>query len=469
MLHPAAPAAYAISSSPSGERGILVLHSAIVAPAGGKRPDISLMTPRAMEAVAVTLAVLAVVFNPLLAIVNGHVAHLNGGIVALVQASLTFAALGLGVVVDGKPTRWGLAAWVLIVAFVVLSVLRGDLAPKNLGDVLLIPAFIALGQRIGPSVLIRTVVWLQVAITAIGVFELLFPLLFGSVFKVVDYYVATRGFAASAFWAGNDLFLSSERPGGRLLLPGLHLHRGSSLFLEPVSLGNWAILVCIMLAAFWHRLSWRGRAFLVVSDLALLVICDGRLALGVCLLLAVALPFTRRLPSALSVCYLPVVMVALTGLVAAGYLSSAGDTLPGRLRGGYDALTGLDLSDLLGIGHHALNADAGWVYFIQTQSLLTAIVVWAAITLTSIGEEDDARTFKHGLALFLVLCLPISYSVLSIKTMALLWCAYGSFHARHVSRARGDVEHDLTEPAPMRGKTCSARPHSHSKSTIDAV
>jgi putative polymerase len=394
--------------------------------------------PAVWEAVAVGIAVLAVIFNPLLAIVNGHVHPLSSGVVAAVQAALTFGALGVGAMKGGTPGRWIILAWALLVWFIGVSIVRDGLAAKDLGDVLLIPAFIAMGQRIRIPTLIRMVVALQVAITIIGVLELFFPSMFGTVFKVVDYYVSTRGFDKSAFWAGNDLFLSSERPGGRLLLPGFNFHRGSSLFLEPVSLGNWTVVVAIFLGGFWHSIPWRTRLLLAGCDVILLVVCDGRLAMGVCLFLALYLPFARRLPSALSILYLPAVLLLLSGLVAAGFLTSVGDTLPGRLRGGYDALIGLDLPDLMGVGHQMLYADAGWVYFIQTQSLLVAIAIWLVITLTDIGEGEDARMFKHGLAMFLALCLPISYSVLSIKTTSLLWCGYGALYARRaLANARG--------------------------------
>jgi len=401
--------------------------------AAARRARVSegMFAPPVLEALAVGIAVLAVVFNPLLAIVNGHLHTLSSGIVALAQAALTFGALGVGAIQRGKPTRWIVMAWALLVCFIGTSIMRDGLAIKDFGDALLIPAFIAVGQRIRLPVLIRVVIGLQVAITVVGVLELLFPSLYGAVFKVTDYYVSTRGYDKSAFWAGNDLFLSSERPGGRLLLPGFNLHRGSSLFLEPVSLGNWAVVIAIFLGGFWHSLSWRTRALLAGCNLVLLVVCDGRLALGVCMVLAVYLPLAaRRLPSALSILYLPAVLLLLAGLVAAGFLKTVGDTLPGRLRGGYDALIGLDLPDFMGVGHQMLNADAGWVYFIQTQSVLVALAVWAVITLTDIGEGEDARVYKHGLALFLALCLPISYSVLSIKTMSVLWCGYGALFAR---------------------------------------
>ena len=398
---------------------------------------------RVLQRIAIAIVTSSVVFNAVLAIINGHLFQLSGGIVAVLQAGLTFAALAVGILSARSFNRWVLLIWMLVIAFIALSLLRGSLSPKNFGDILIIPAFIAVGQAIKPASVIKMVTGLQCLIVAVGIFELAAPSAFATTFKVVEYYVSTRGFDKSIFWAGNDLFLSSERPGGRLLFGGLGLHRGSSLFLEPVSLGNWVVVAMIVLLAFWQDTSWRTRLFLVVTNLVLLVVCDGRLAMGVVAILAVYVPLIgRRLSSPFSALYLPGIFLALAVMSATGHLSAAGDTLAGRLHGGFDSLVGLDLFSFMGLGDELLNADAGWVYFIQTQSLLVALGMWFVITLTSVGEDGIGRTFKHSLTLFLALCLPISYSVLSIKTMSVLWAAYGCLYARRAADVATEVEHD---------------------------
>lgn len=377
-----------------------------------------------------------VLFNPLLAIVNGHGARMSGGIVAAAQGAIVLAALAAGLLARPLPARWLALAWGLLLAFLGVSLLRGDLPIKNLGDALLIPAFICLGASMDERTLIRTVTGLQIAITVVGGWELLFPRAFGRLFKVLDYYVATRGYDPKLFYAGGDLFVSSERGGGRLLLNFTGWHRGSSLFLEPVSLGNWAVVATLFLAAFWDRMGWWRRAVFASTIAMVLITCDGRLALGVCVLLALWLPVTRFIPARLAVLYLPAMILVLAALRAAGHLPQSGDTLTGRFRGGLDLLGSLDMAQLFGLGALSREAvDAGWVYLIETQSVLVCLALWLVLTLSDTGESASARMMKHGVALFVALCLPISYAILSVKTAAVMWATYGyAFQRRSLQR-----------------------------------
>lgn len=406
-----------------------------------------------MQALAAATLAATVLFNPLLAIVNGHVHRLSGGVIAASQAAIVLGGLAIGATARPAPLRWLALAWALCIAFVAMALGRGAVIPKNLGDVLVIPAFICLGARMEERVLARTVTALLVAVCGCGLWELMSPASFGAVFKVMDYYVATRGFDPKQFYAGGDLFVSSERGGGRFLMAFTGWHRGSSLFLEPVSLGNWAGVVALFAAAFWGRMGLRGRAFYVASVAIVLVTCDGRLALGTCVLLALWLPIAGRLPARLAALYLPAMIVALVLARAAGALPQSGDTLSGRFRGGIDLLTGLDMAQMFGIGAQTEGAvDAGWAYLIQGQSIFVGLALWLIVTLSDTGEDAAARRMKHGAALFIVLCLPISYAVLSVKTSALLWATYGVFFqaAARERNARRPFAAQHTAAVPVR-------------------
>ncbi|PTQ11882.1 polysaccharide biosynthesis protein GumE [Sphingomonas oleivorans] len=392
---------------------------------------------------------MTVLFNPLLALVNAQIFAVAGGMVVAIQGLIVIAALALGALQrDDPPYRWIALTWGLTMLLVAISAVRAELSLKNFGDILIIPAFICLGTRLRGSTLVRLVIALQSLLLLVGIWELASPAGFGATFKVISYYVNTRGFDQDAFWAGGDLFLSSERPKGRMLLDGFGLHRGSSLFLEPVSLGNWTIVIAVFIAAFWSRLSHAARIFLILSNAALLVICDGRLALSVNLVLLAYLPLARKIPGWASAFYLPGLFLLLLIAMQFGFLPAGGDTMPGRLRVGMDALLTIDLANLLGVGivENAF-ADAGWAYFIQTQSLIAALAVWLMLTLTSTGEEGGGRMAKHGIAVFITLCLPISYSILSIKTVAVMWAFYGYFYARANRMAKS------FEPDPAREAT----------------
>jgi len=390
-------------------------------------------TQRDLPALLCALLLAAtVLFNPALAWVNAHVMPLSPAIVSAVQGAIVIGALLVGTL---QPTalsfRWLALTWLLVGAVCLTSAIRAQLEPKILGDILLIPAFILLGTRIDRRMLCRTMIGLQAAIMLVGIWELLSPSGYGGFFSVLDYYVKTRGYDEAAFWAGGDLFLSSERPGGRMLLDGFGFHRGSSLFLEPVSLGNWAIVGTIFTAALWHDLSRRARLFMAASTLILLIVCDGRLALSVIALFCLYLPLARFIPDRLSVLYIPLLLCALTLGAWLGFFTHAADNFAGRLSVGLQGLQSMDIDQLLGVaGQRVRMDDAGWADFVQAQSLIVSIALWMLLGLTSFGTQPDNRMAKHGILLFITLCLPISNSLLSVKTAAAMWALYGFCFAR---------------------------------------
>lgn len=384
------------------------------------------------QGLCAALLVATIAFNPALAWANAHLAPVTPALVSAVQAAIVLGALAMGALQPLRTgVRWLALAWLLAMGVVLTGALRGALEPKVLGDVLLIPAFILLGTRLHRATLVGAMALMQGMLVAVGLWELAFPGQYGRFFDVLGYYVQTRGFDAEDFWAGGQLFLSSERPGGRILLDGLNLHRGSSLFLEPVSLGNWSVLAALFAAMLWRDLSRGLRLYFITTIGLLLVVCDGRLAMGVLALFALYLPLARRLPDRLSVAYLPVMLGLLAAAGALGLLEPGGDSFTGRLGIGIGALQAMSLERLLGLSRVPLSlADAGWADVVQSQSLFLPIALWLVLSLTGFGKAPENRVAKHGILLFLMLSLPISNSILSVKTAAAMWAFYGFAYAR---------------------------------------
>lgn len=382
----------------------------------------------ARQFLAQLIIVGTLVMNPLLAIVSGHVTTLTPAIVALVQAMLVAGAFACAwPILLTRGSRWTMLTIFMVVMFCISTIGRGVLIPKYLGDMLLMPAFILLGMMIDRRQIGTLFFWANIVVAVIAVYELLLPANFAELFKVPDYYVATRGFDEDAFWADNGLFLSSERGGGRLLLPWTGFHRASSIFLEPVSLGNWCILATICLFAFWR--DWtRSRRILTLAAIAVGVIaCDGRLAMACMGVLILVLPFAPRLPDWISVVTLPSVVLASLVAMPLGLEQATGDTLFGRLKVGTQSIMDMSWADVLGFGGIAgLNFDSGISYFVLTQSFPILILTWFALTLSS-SYFGHRKCLKLGVAIFISLCLPISNSIFSIKTGALMWAIYGSF------------------------------------------
>jgi putative polymerase len=399
-------------------------------PISVRQPAFARLDVNVAARMAVAILALSVIFNALLALVNGHVTRVGIGQVALAQAAIV--AIAILVIVAARPAqmaRWLIYGWAVLLLFIFLMLVRGAVEPKVAGDMLVVPAFAALGLCVPRPLLFRTMLWLQGLLVLFALYELFWPESFASLFHVKDYYVESRGFKESAFWAGNDLFLSSQRPGGRLLALGSDVGRAGSLFLEPVGLGNWTIVVMVMLATFWDDLTKHQRTLLVVSNLVLMWACDGRLAMGVIALIAISVPIYRRLGWRwLPVLYLPLVFVILSTAFAMDYLSLAEgyDSLKGRYANGTWLLLSLDLPKLFAIhpGMAGAAADSGWVNIILTQSIFGLTAYWIALTLMG-GRGERASMFAHSSAVFMALALPVSYSILSIKTAATLWMLMG--------------------------------------------
>ncbi len=387
----------------------------------------SMTVPVSVFACAIIVA--CTLFNAALAAANAHVMPVGYFHVALVQTALTAAALLL-VVIERPPgsAPWLAGLWVAICAFVLLSLFRGTVAVKYLSDIATILIFVMLGMTARAQTLVRALVAVQLVLVAAAIWELLSPQTFAKAFMVRDYYVNTRGFSVDAVWSGpENLFMVAERPGGRLIGAGSGIHRASSLFLEPVSLGNWTVVVTLAIAAFRPLLTRGLITLLLIGNLVLLFACDGRTALAINLLLLATWPILPRLPRWAPPLFLPLVFLLLLLASWTGGLAEAGDTVQGRFRYGFDYLLHLGLRDLLGLSGTGgvVAADSGWAYMIITQSIFGLAAIWLALTLHTSSGTRAERRFIAGMALFLALSLPVSYSTFSIKTAAFLWALYG--------------------------------------------
>lgn len=412
----------------SGSSSPAAVPVAAAPPEGGDAAR--LPTLRLRRAALATLW-LAMLFNIALAWINAQVVAINGSVVTGVQGLVMALALAIGLLLRRSGwRRWGVMLVGGGLLWLLLSAVRQSIELKFLGDAVLIPAFALLGTCLAPRDLIRWLIAVQLAIALIAGWELANPSSFAKAFNVTSYYVNTRGIEAETFWSGEGegLYLNVERPSGRNLLPESGLNRATSVFLEPVSLGNWTIVVLIMLVALWGRMSWGTRATLIVADLLLVVACDGRFALVCAGGILLGIPFGRWAPRLWPLIYLPVLVATLFALRAAELLPRGGDTFAGRLRKGVDYLGRLEVADVFGAqpsNDIYANADAGWAYLIQSQSLFGFLAFWLLVVLMTRARTPEMRGFVNATAIYFALCMPISYSFVSIKTVAPIFALYG--------------------------------------------
>jgi putative polymerase len=396
-----------------------------------------LSVPSAQTLAALTVCA-ATLFNFVLATVNANFFSLTRGNIILAEVAI----VGTAAVICMRSFNrmmipWALVLWLLQLILVLISMGHQEIFPKIYRDALIIPIFVALGIVYANGNVVRIFVVLQAIVLGVMLFEAISPVGYGSIFNPWDYYVQTRGFEGDAPWHGAALFQSAVRPDGRYLLGWLDIHRLSSLFLEPVSLGNWCIVITIFIVSLWNSMTFRERIFMVLSNVALLIGSDGRLALATIALIVVIVPFARLLPRYVYVLYLPIAVIVAVTLSNTFEFDPLHDDFPGRIAKSIEMLETMDFMTLLGLDHTMLDraADSGISYVIITQSIFGLIVLWCAICFLQMQNTRRAIVFMHSLCIFISFILMISEALFTIKTAAVLWFLYGYISARgHLDR-----------------------------------
>jgi putative polymerase len=325
----------------------------------------------------------------------------------------------------------------LVVVFVALGLSGlialargGHFDPKAARDLLIPLVFVWVGRSYaqgsrsvdGPLLAITAV------IIAIGLVEAVLPDLYSRFFNTFNYYVNLGGInASSAQVVGQSVTLNGMRPEGigRTVLPQLlGASRVSSVFLEPVSLGNFAvILTAYGLAKPWRE--WRRTVWFLAAAVVLITFADSRFGLyvfGLLLLLRVTMHGGMHV---LAVVF-PVIG-ACSLLALATYAPSTGDNLLGRMTVSGQYLLGFDEMNLLGLrGYATAFGDMGYAYVISRFGLPGIVLMWLCIFMLPLHDEA-ARRFRTSMSAYVTLILCVSgTSLFALKTAGVLWFLFGA-------------------------------------------
>ena len=375
---------------------------------------------------ATALLVVGVSYNLPLAILNARGVPIARNTVIGFEAVLMAAGLILALSHwRAEMTRWLLMIGAFFALSMILSQFRQTFDLKSFRDMLMFAVFILNGMLVPWRDARRVIVGLHVAILLVMLIEVFFPAQFGAFVDPRSYFIATRGFTPEQLAGDSNLF-GAVRPDERYLLPWLGWNRASSLFLEPLSLGNYVSFAVLAMLMFWRDWSFRMRLFMVVSTGIILVGCDGRFAGVSAIVLVLFAPLLRRLPAVLAIFYLPVAV--LVGRIASQVLQwrPVNDDFPGRVARGMKQLFKLDWYDLWGfsIPTPAL-ADSGIAYLVMSQSLAGVVMLQMFLYLQPEMQRPEERLYLHGTALTFALSILVSISMLSIKTAGFYWFLMG--------------------------------------------
>lgn len=412
----------------------LVLHRR---PAEGGHLSAALLAESPL--VPAAIVVFATLFNAGLAVANGNVTSLGSAAVVGAEVACVGAAHAFAL------THWRreMAPWyALIGAFAAFALVRsfafGTFEVKYLRDVLILPTFVVLGMTFDSRYLGRLVVGIQVIVLVVLALEAVNTDLYAAVFKIQDYYINTRGYDIEDFWnKGSDLFVNAVRPDDRFFSL-VDLHRLSSVFLEPVSLGNYCMVVTAFLCACGGELKPGPRWFLIISTALAAIGCDGRLAMSSVPPMVLCTWLAPRLPRAAALLYIPGITAVAFGLVAAFGFQPGGDDFPGRIAHTVYLLQAYGPWDVLGLSDRFMSkaVDSGIAYLITTQSIFLVMILWATLGLAGRTDQPAQIRFLHAAMIYISLNMMVSYALLTIKTAALLWFILGSLQRRGAGSSR---------------------------------
>ena len=396
----------------------------------GARPGASSRSLAALRdewhaAAALFVVIGALVFNPLLCFVNTNGLRVSdvmvmGSELILISTALCFAF--------GRSAAPYLILATFLAYMIMLMAMRPLIDPKAVRDLLIPLAFYFMARRLGDiRIADKAALICGIIVVLFGLFEYLAFDLFTKYFNVIQYYIA-RGTVNPAALSPQEssLFVSGMRPDARNILPFLGPHRVSSVFLEPVSMGNFGAIL-----ALWAlcRKGMHGRWVAFACGAIAIILADARFGLYVCIL-GSAVIFSPLRPHRLFWLLLPFAM--LFGIALYGYRIGNipwTNDFGGRLIWTSQLVTSLDVRAVMGLSpDKPFLSDSGYAYSLNQIGLLACIAFWTLFILAPLRHRQ-AWLFRMCAAAYFCLLLVISDSPYSIKTAALLWFMLGSADA----------------------------------------
>ncbi|RYY02581.1 MAG: polysaccharide biosynthesis protein GumE [Gammaproteobacteria bacterium] len=400
-------------------------NSAAHLPASGSlaHPTTSFFTE---QRVVIGIILASICYQALLCLVNTQVHIASRALVGLSEAVIIAACLPI----LARRLLPGTIMLLLLISglLVTSSLFSGDLNIKAFRDLLIPICFFWVGYNVGnPKLAERGLIVASIVILIFGFFELFFVDQFTRFFDIFGYYVSTGNLAPiTDYVRESKLQLNGIRPEGigRTLFPGLlGSHRVSSVFLEPISMGNFATM-CAAWGLSKGPSEYRKMALFVGIAFVMMVLSDSRFALMAVSLMVIARIVLKgsNVNLAILAPFLAIALLLVLGLDATGRGS---DSFQGRLAFSGFTLMSFDLPMIFGVGGLENFADQGYAYVISSFGLPICLLLWFSFWILKMPDDEGTR-FRAFVAIYFSLILCISgNSAFAFKSSAVLWLLFG--------------------------------------------
>lgn len=396
----------------------------------------------------VVLLVLAMGYNALLAVFNAYVATISFSTVAITEILLLTICVGLilkqGIKADSvNILLFGCASLGLAL---VISLLNERFFVEAFRNALIIVIFGCMGRQINFATLNRTFIVCSLLVLGFLIIELASLSAYASIFKPAQYFFSTRGTVEFEL-DDSGIFRNALGFEGRFSFGLFSGARTSSLFLEQVSLSNYAGVLCLLLLALWPYLSRWTRALHGCTAVLIILSNNARTTSILFVLAVIGYYLYPRLPKFSNVLIAPVVMLT-TLVVYRLYPNAAEDDFIGRVSHtgkilhdmGYREFWGLSIDQMGGL------MDSGYPYIIYSSTVVGLLLHWLFVSFIVPQHSVAQRRCAFGLAFFTFTNLVIGgTAIFSIKIAALLWLLVGFMS----SPQRNAIERHASSPTTV--------------------
>ena len=375
----------------------------------------------------IAVVIAAIIYNAILAVINSSVMPLALFHVAITEFVILLSVMGYiaakGIYPEDKVPLMYIGFTIFIAVY--MSIVNQTPVLEYTRNILIVFGFFVTGTRSNQKTIRILFMIAAGLVLLILLMEIFLGTQYADLFYPMSYYENTRGLKQVSY-GGSKLFQNSNHFEGRFSFELID-HRANSLFLEQVSLSNFAGVLMLFTISFWTRLKFFERIFFPATVTLILLTTDSRTMLifaGVCI---VGYHIFPRIPAKLSLLSMPSILF-MGFLIYLKDPFADGDNFSGRVVKTMQNVFETDIQAFLGLRAQEAAGfpDSGYVYIVYAGTIFGFLAFWLFVSLYPLGESPNQRRCAHALSFFMFLNLMIGATpVFTIKIAALMWYFIG--------------------------------------------
>ncbi|MGI4839363.1 MAG: hypothetical protein ACRYF9_17260 [Janthinobacterium lividum] len=393
------------------------------------------VTAERIDWTIVVLTFLGLAYNAILAFINAHIFAVNVSMVVVFEISV----LGAGLLVWWKRGIKTTDRNVLyfVGSFLIISLVIGMLNQRIYLDafrnILIVGVYIGLGKSANVATIKAAFLACTLLVLGVLILELSDVSSYAALLKPANYYINTRGFKELSY-DDSGIFKNALGFEGRFSYGIFTGPRTSSIFLEQVSLANYAAALCILLLSLWPQIGIKVKLLHILTIL-LVVLSNNTRTTSILLVLSVfGYYLYPRIPRYSNVLLAPII-IALGIFIYTLYPYARGDDFIGRTSFTGYVLTHMGMPEYFGtsIDNLKMLADNGYPYLIYSSTIFGMVLFWLFVSLVVPQITPAQKRCANSLALYMFINLLVSgTATFSIKVGAPLWLLVGFMATAHI-------------------------------------